>query len=309
MRLALIETLLDLAAQDDRVCLLTGDLGFTVLERFAAAFPGRFFNVGVAEANLLGLATGLALEGCIPYVYSIATFATMRPYEQVRNGPVIHGLPVRVIGIGGGFAYGHAGITHFGLEDYAIMRAQPGMTVLSPADPAQTRTALRATYAHRGPIYYRIGKGGNAEVRGLGGRFALDRVERLGDGKDALILTTGSITVEVLEAVALLERDGLRCTVGVVATLSPPPAAALAAIMTGFATVTTVEEHYATGGLGSLVAEVIAELGAPVRLRRVAVREVPKGVTGSQRYLWGLTGLSHDQLAEVVRSTARAVTA
>src|SRR3954469_24923245 len=139
MRKAFVASLCELAARDERVMLLTADLGWSVLEPFAERFPNRFLNVGVAEQNMLGVATGLARQGRVPFVYSIATFASMRGYEQFRNGAVLHRLPVRVVGIGGGFAYGHAGPTHHALEDLAIARAQPGVTVLAPADQAQAR--------------------------------------------------------------------------------------------------------------------------------------------------------------------------
>src|SRR5438477_11396238 len=138
MRNAFVEALCDLAAADPRVMLLTADLGWSVLEPFAKRFPDRFLNVGVAEQNMLGVATGLAREGHVPFAYSIATFASMRCYEQFRNGPVLHRLPVRVVGIGGGFSYGHAGPTHHAVEDLTIARTQPGLTVIAPADAAQT---------------------------------------------------------------------------------------------------------------------------------------------------------------------------
>ena len=125
MRKAFIQSLCDLAARDERVMLLTADLGWSVLEPFAERFPKRFLNVGVAEQNMLGIATGLARQGFVPFVYSIATFASMRCYEQFRNGPVLHGLPVRVVGTGGGFAYGHAGPTHHAIEDLSIARTLP----------------------------------------------------------------------------------------------------------------------------------------------------------------------------------------
>src|SRR5262245_52293790 len=128
---------MELAERDPRVLLLTGDLGFRALEPFAARFPGRFFNVGAAEQNMVGLATGLAEAGFVPFVYSIAPFATLRPFEFIRNGPVLHRLPVRVVGTGGGFEYGVAGPTHHALEDVGTLRTQPGLTVLAPADPLQ----------------------------------------------------------------------------------------------------------------------------------------------------------------------------
>lgn len=298
MRTAFIETLIELAEKNKRICLLTGDLGFTVLEKFAQAHPGRFFNVGVAEANMVGLATGLACDGWIPYVYSIATFASMRGYEQIRNGPVLHQLPVRIIGIGGGFSYGHAGITHYALEDYSIMRTQPGLAVISPADPPQTRSVIRSTYDLKGPIYYRIGKGGDAVVPGLEGRFSMESVETVGKGADILLLTTGSLTPEVVELSASLGK----CTVGIVTTLNPSPTEALYRLIKKFKKVISIEEHFAHGGLGSLVAEVIASSNYPVVFKALAVQTVPLGMTGSRRYMCDLSGIGPSALEDQIKS-------
>ena len=145
MRREFADELVRLARGDSRIMLLTADLGYAVLEPFAEEFPDRFFNVGVAEQNMIGLATGLAEAGLRPYAYSIATFASMRPYEFFRNGPVLHELPVRLIGMGGGLDYGHNGMTHYALEDVALMRVQPSVTIVAPADAEQARAALRAT--------------------------------------------------------------------------------------------------------------------------------------------------------------------
>jgi transketolase len=304
MRTAFIQTLLDQARANDRIMLLTADLGFTVVEAFAKEFPSRFLNVGVAEANMIGVATGLALDGWIPYLYSIATFASMRGFEQFRDGPVLHQLPVRLVGIGGGFAYGHAGITHFALEDYALFRTLPGMTVLSPADPDQTRSALRRIESLPGPVYCRIGKGGNPPLPGLEGRFQLEGIERIGTGKEALLLSTGSIAVTVAQAAADLERDGIRTTVGVVATLHPGPAAAFEQLGREFPIVVTVEEHFANGGLGSLAAELLPRDGGPM-LHRLGVQEMIVGVSGSADYLRDRVGLSRAGIADFVRKALR----
>lgn len=298
MRTAFIETLLELAKKDKRICLLTGDLGFTVLEKFAETYPDRFYNVGVAEANMIGLATGLALEGWIPYVYSIATFASMRGYEQIRNGPVLHQLPVRIIGIGGGFAYGHSGITHYALEDIAIMRTQPGITVISPADPPQTRSAILSTFDLKGPVYYRIGKGGNAVISGLEGRFALNSIPTIGRGRELLVLTTGGISSEVAQITCTQET----ITLGVVAALNPPPYAPLRDMIKNFPRVLTIEEHYVIGGLGSLVAETIAASNHPLVFKALGVQNLPLGVTGSHPFMCNLAGLGPTDLKNQIKS-------
>ena len=305
MRIALVEALMELAAGDPRVFLLTADLGFTVVERFAAQFPSRFLNVGVAEANMVGIASGLAVSGFIPYAYSIATFASMRAYEQFRNGPILHHLPVRLIGIGGGYAYGHAGATHFALEDLGIGRIQPNLTVIAPADPAQTRSAVFVAHHLPGSVYFRIGKGGNPIIPELGGRFALDRVEIIREGRDILLLSTGGITAEVVKAARVLRRDGINACVAVAATLSPPPNQEIAALLSTFQHVMTIEEHYVIGGLGSLVAEILAEAGASVRFARLGVKSAPDGIVGSHAYLLQQHGLAQDGIAKSARALLR----
>ena len=304
MRTAFIDTLVELAAADERIFLLTADLGWTVLEKFAARFKDRFLNVGVAEANMAGIATGLAQAGCIPFIYSIATFASMRGYEPVRNGPLLHGLPVRIVGIGGGYAYGHAGPTHYALEDLAIARTQPGMTVLVPADPSQTGNILRATMELRGPAYLRIGKGGNPAVPGLNGRFVFGAPEVIREGKDLLFVACGGIVHEALGAAAALEAQGLSAAVAVQAHLPSSASPALSALLGGFRCVVSVEEGYAAGGLGSLIAETIAQEGLSSRLAICAVREPFSGVSGSESYMRARARLDAGSLAEAARRLA-----
>jgi transketolase len=289
--------LVELAGRDARVVLLTADLGFTVLEQFAERYPDRFYNAGVAEQNAVGVATGLADAGFVPFVYSIATFATLRPYEFVRNGPLLHRLPVRLVGVGGGLDYGLNGVTHHALEDVAIMRAQPDMTVIAPADAGQACNALAATADLPGPIYYRIGKEANA-VEGLDGRFRLGRAEVIGEPGDVAFVTLGTAARGAVEAAAILRGQGIGACVVVVASVSPPPVDDLIDVLGRVPLAVSAEAHYVTGGVGSLVAEVIAEAGLGTRLVRAGVREMPRGTAGSAAYLAGLHGLLPAQLAD-----------
>jgi transketolase len=276
--------------------LLTGDLGYTVLEPFADKFPERFLNVGVAEQNMVGIATGLAEAGYIPFLYSIVTFASLRPYEFIRNGPILHQLPVRIAGIGGGFEYGHAGPTHHGLEDVGVMRVQPGITLVAPADHQQARTAIQATWDMPGPVYYRLGKDDRTTIPELEGRFELGRVQTLCEGKDIVMVAMGPLAGEALAAAKTLAQQGIGCTVVVVACLNPAPVADLVNILSRFRVALTVEAHYIVGGVGSLVSEVVAESGIRCRVVRCGVRTTPDGVGGSQRYLQGMHGLSSEAL-------------
>jgi transketolase len=296
MRSAFASALLDLAAEDERVVLLTGDLGFAVLEPFAERFPDRFWNAGVAEQNMVGLATGLADAGYTPYVYSIATFASMRGYEFVRNGPILHELPVRVVGVGGGMDYGHNGVTHYALEDAGIMRVQPGIAVVAPADPQQTSAALPAIQALAGPVYLRLGKE-SQPVPGLGGRFALGRAERIGEGRDVALVALGGMAATAVEAAERLADAGVDASVVVVSSLSPAPTEDLVEALADVPLALSVEAHYVNGALGSLVAEAIAEHGLATRLVRAGLRAMPIGATGSRPHLYDRHGLAPAQLA------------
>lgn len=296
MRASFANGLLGLAAADERVMLLTGDLGFNVLEPFATRFPTRFLNVGVAEQNMVGVATGLAEAGLTPYVYSIATFASMRAYEFIRNGPIIHHLPVRIVGVGGGMDYGHNGVTHYAVEDVGIMRVQPGIMIVAPADPAQTAAALPILQQHPGPVYLRLGKESQA-VPGLDGRFALGRAERIGTGRDVALVALGGMAATAVEAAERLTATGLDASVIVVSSLNPSPTEDLAAMLADVRHAVSVEAHYVNGGVGSLVAEVIAERGLPCRLVRAGLRVTPVGVTGSRDHMYDRHDLSAERLA------------
>jgi len=300
MRGAFVRTLVDLAAEDRRIALLTGDLGYMALEPFMERHADRFFNIGVAEQNMVGIATGLAEAGFVPFVYSIVTFATLRPYEFIRNGPVWHRLPVRVVGVGGGFEYGAQGLSHHGLEDVGVMRVQPGMIIVAPADHQQMATALRATWNLPGPVYYRIGKDDRTVVTGLDGRFELGRAQVVRDGADVAFVTMGSVAPEAVAAADTLAGHGVRARVVVVASVQPAPTDDLRAALGDVPLAVSVEAHYAAGGVGSLVAEVIAEHGLGCRLVRAAVHALPDARVGSQAYMHGRHGLSAPALVETV---------
>lgn len=299
MRKAFVEAMRELAEQDQRVVFLTGDLGFMVLEPLAETLRERFINAGVSEQNMVGLATGLAEAGLVPFVYSIGTFASMRPYEFIRNGPLLHSLPVRIVGVGAGLDYGHNGVTHYCLEDVAIMRAQPEMTIIAPADPDQAVAAVQASRTIEGPIYFRVGKTDTA-IAELGGHFEVGRMDLIGAGRDAAIIALGSIADEAVKAGTLLARAGIDVTVAVVASVQPAPLDDLLKLLSDCPLVLTAEAHYRAGGLGSLVAEVIAEHGLGCRLLRQAVNEMPRGLTGTLPFLYDVHGLSARSLARAV---------
>ncbi|MSR76805.1 MAG: 1-deoxy-D-xylulose-5-phosphate synthase [Candidatus Omnitrophica bacterium] len=303
MRNAFASTILDIAQMEPRVLLLTGDLGFMVLEPFQKRYPERFINVGVSEQNLLGLATGLAEAGWIPYVYSIANFIALRPYEFIRNGPVLHRLPVRIVGIGDGFDYGHAGPTHLSIDDVGVLRTLPGMEIIAPATPGQAREALLKTYASQGPIYYRLGKSAGGTLPPV--EFHSGKVEWLRNGKDVVLLTMGGIAAEALSAAAQLEALGISAAVIAVAHISPTPQNALFEVLKKFPLAATIEAHSVQGGLGSMVAEVIAEGQMVCRLLRFGVRKPFDGRSGSLKWLLREHGLDAASVSSTLHKMIR----
>lgn len=299
MRREFIEALVGIAEQDERVVLLTGDLGFAALEPFSERFPDRFFNAGVAEQNMVGMATGMAEAGLTPYVYSISTFASMRAYEFIRNGPVLHDLPVRIVGVGEGADYSHNGITHYALEDVALMRAQPGLTLVNPASSGQVAPMLRAVQDVNGPAYIRLSKL-SYSVPGLPDEFELGRAHRIGVGEDVAIVALGGMASNAVACSELLAERGVRASVIVVSSVTPAPTEDLIAALSGVSLALSVEAHYVIGGVGSLVAEVIAENGLGCRLIRAGAKAAPAGVSGSLGYMHEQLGISPQRLADRV---------
>jgi transketolase len=300
MRGTFATTIAELGKRDRRVLLMTADLGFMALEPFSNAVPEQFYNVGVAEQNMLGVATGLAEAGYFPYCYSIITFASLRSFEFIRNGPVLHRLPVRIVGVGAGFEYGHAGPTHHGVDDAAALRPQFGLTIISPADFEQTRTALLDTWDAPGPIYFRLGKDDKNSVAGLNGHFRLGRAEVVREGADVLFVTMGACTLDVVSAADVLARDhGLSATIAVVSSFNPSPVDDLRELVERHRRVVSVEAQVVNGGLGSLVAETIAESGANATLVRCGVRSAPDGISGSQQFYNRRNHLDSASIAEM----------
>ena len=305
MRTAFIETLCELAAVEERIWLLTGDLGFSVLERFADRFPDRYVNVGVAEQNMSGVAAGLARCGKIVFTYSIANFPTLRCLEQIRNDICYHGGNVKVVAVGGGYAYGAQGYTHHGIEDIAIMRSLPGMIVVAPGDPVETTLATRAVVAHSGPCYLRLGKANEPVVHKAVPEFRLGQAIWVRRGGDVTVISTGGMLMEAVETAERLEAlDGIHASVVSMPTIKPLDAATVIEAAHQSGAVVTAEEHSVTGGLGSAVAEVLAESGLTVRFKRFGVPDRLNHTVGSQTYLRRTAG----DLRQVVLSLLRSST-
>lgn len=307
MRDAFFHALTELAEEDPRVYLIVGDLGFGCIDQFASRFPGRFINAGVAEQNMTGLATGLALAGNVVFTYSIANFPTLRCLEQIRNDACYHQANVKIVAVGGGMAYGSLGMSHYATEDLAILRALPDLAVVAPGDPVETAAATRAVARHPGACYLRIGRAGEATVHDGTPPFQIGKAIRVRDGDDLTLISTGGMLRNAVSAADRLRESGVRAAVLSMHTLKPLDAQAVLDAAVRTRCVVTVEEHSVCGGLGGAVAEVLCESGIPgVRFRRLGLPATHCTEVGSHEYLLHKHGLSADGLDSAVRSVLAA---
>ncbi len=305
MRNAFIRGLTALAQRDPRVVLLTGDLGFKIFDDFAARFPRRFYNAGVAEANMMSVAGGLALGGLRPFAYSIVPFATLRCLEQIRNDICYQGVAVTVVGVGGGYSYGADGATHHSLEDIAIMRCLPNMTVVCPGDPVEAELATLAAGMHAGPLYLRLGRAGDPMVHASAPPFSIGRAIVVREGRDCALVATGCILPVAVAAAARLASEGIGCRVVSMHTVKPLDEALLHRCAVECAAVFTIEEHGLTGGLGSAVAEWLAASGLRCRLRCYGSGDEFAHRCGSQEYFRRMQGITAEQIAGRVREALK----
>jgi transketolase len=291
VRDAFVRTLTELAGEDARVCALTGDLGLDLFDDFAACAPGRFLNVGIAEQTLVGVAAGLALAGKVPFAYSIIPFVTSRPHDQIRVDVAMTGAPVKLVGVGAGYAYGSAGPTHHAIEDMALMRSLPGMTVLTPGDPREAAAATRAALAIPGPVYLRLGKNGEADIVPPEMPYVPGVARWIREGADVTIASLGTALPVALDAATMLEGHGIRAGVLHFPSLRPFDPAAVVTALERTRAVVTVEEHRRDGGFGSAVAEAMAESGIPGRLARVGMPDRYCDEVGSREHLMAVMGV------------------
>lgn len=287
MRDAFIARLTEHVKKSKDIVLVTGDLGFGVLTDFAKDYPKNFINAGVAEQNMTGLASGLALEGKIAFTYSIANFPTLRCLEQIRNDAAYHDANLKIVSIGGGFSYGSLGMSHHATEDLSIMRAIPNITVTSPCCLWETEMLTDALLDQPGTCYLRLDKSNAGRTNFEGEKFEIGKIRTIREGSDITIISTGGIMEEVLEAAELLEKNHKVTTrVLSVHTLKPFDSQTVlnAALETN--AIITVEENVVEGGLGGLVAETCLEAGVvPKSFKRIGMRNKFSSIVGSQKYL------------------------
>lgn len=304
MRDTFVRTLIDLAKRDKNIHLITGDLGFGVLKPFWEQLPDQFTNAGIAEQNMTSFAAGMALHGKIVFTYSIANFPTLRAIEQIRNDCAYHNANVKIVCVGGGFAYGSLGMSHHATEDLSIMRALPDVIVLAPGDLVEAECATKAIYQCQGTCYLRLGRGGEKRIHEKIDDFQIGKAIKIKSGRKVAIFSTGAIFDEVIEASEMLIKYGINPALFTFPTVKPIDRKTIEESAKQYDLIVTVEEHNIIGGFGSAVSEVLAELsGTRARLIKVGLDDRFSSVVGSQKYLRDVYGMSARKIFERVNGT------
>ncbi len=300
MRKTCLNSVYDLARRDDRVIFIGSDLGVNTLDEFKNNIPERFFMEGISEQHIIGMAAGLAMEGNIPYVNTISVFLTRRCFEQIVLDLCLHNLNVRLIGNGGGLVYAPLGPTHLAVEDIAILRTIPNMTILAPADAKEIARLMELTVEHDGPVYIRLAKGGDHIVTPDDQEYKIGKSIRVREGKDILIITTG-VTLQIsLDAARSLASKGVEAGILHIHTIKPLDTKAIIERLAEVPALITVEEGTVIGGLGSSVAEIVAEadFGQPKKFKRIGVPDTFSDNFGSQKELMEGFGITAANVAQ-----------
>jgi transketolase len=293
MKSVFVRTLTELAAQHSEIMFLTGDHGFGIVEQFKEKCPHQFVNMGAAEQNMIGVATGLASRGFVPFSYSMVNASVLRPLEFIRNGPVAHQVPVRIVGVGLGFEYGSHGPTHFGVEDIACLRSFGGIDIVIPADTRRAKAILERMWNAPRPLYFRIGSDDRLVIPELdeatnhNGFSILKRESK--EGPVAAVVCLGSAIEDGLRARRLLSRSKTAVELFCVEVINDDVMRRLALALASFRAVVTVEAHSVRGGMGSAIAESLGELGGDRQVHRLGIHRIPDFI-GAQKTLENACG-------------------
>ncbi|HWQ65459.1 MAG TPA: transketolase C-terminal domain-containing protein [Methanospirillum sp.] len=296
-----------LASENHRIVLLMGDIGNHMFDRFKELYPERFYNCGIAEANMISVAAGLAMSGFRPFVYTFSAFDIGRPFEQVRVDIAFQNLPVIIIGLGGGLTYSSLGPTHYFCEDLAIMRSLPNMTVVCPADAIETRLAIRASLQREGPVYIRIGKKNEPRIHKTPPNFIIGKGLPIQEGTKICILGIGSLMPNVIAAAWILRESDLNPSVIHFHTIKPLDTDLLEKVFSEYSLIVTIEEHSLIGGLGSAVAEWISDnfLSQKGQLMRIGIPDEYLYYARNHESARKYYGLLPIKIAEVIEERYR----
>lgn len=303
MRNAFADEITKIAQKDERVVLLSGDIGNRLFDPYKAACPDRFFNCGVAEANMISLGAGMAMNGKIPIAYTIASFLIYRAYEQIRVDMAYHNLPIVLVGVGGGLSYASNGSTHHTLEDIAIMRALPNMQVMCTADAFEVRAALNAAINSQKPTYIRIGKKNEPCIYdSIPKDFRIGKAIKVIEGSKVALIGTGNILPNAVSATELLKKDGVSASVYNFHTIKPLDQSSVKEIFHKYENIISIEEHGRIGGLGSAILETCNDLNInSKKLKIIGTPDQYLSYTGEQKHAREIVGLHHEGIYKQIK--------
>jgi transketolase len=302
MRTAFFEALGDIFKDQNDIFVLTADLGFRLFDKIKAHCSERFYDVGVAEASLIGIASGLSLCGKVVYCYSIIPFLIMRAFEHIRIDIAYQNLNVKLIGVGGGFSYGFEGITHFGLEDLALMRVLPNFSIVVPADPLEAKCLAKVSYQNKGPMYIRLGKSRNPVIYDRMPDFKIGKAIIINMGKNIALFAIGNMVYVGKQVSHLLSKKGINLTLINMHTLRPLDNDIIKEIAMSHEAIFSLEEHHMNGGLGSAISDSLFELRYRGLFKKIGIPEKLEKAVGSADYLRNIYGLSPEKVAQKILS-------
>lgn len=300
MRTAYLNTLYDLASKDKRVYALISDNGAIVYDKYRRDLASQYLNLGISEANMLGMAAGMASCGKIPYAYTIGAFLAYRAFEFIRNDICLQKQNVKIVGTGAGEVYSALGPTHHSTEDLGGLRALPNLVILSPASPMEVKKATVAAYEYEGPVYLRLGTNKESEIYNEDYSFEIGKGVTVKDGKDVTLIGTGSILKDVLDVAELLNKDGIQARVINIHTIKPIDKDIILKAIEETGKIITVEDHNIIGGLGSAVAEIIAQSGKGVKFKRLGLQGFSQGY-GSYAQVKEMNGIGTKHIMDEVK--------
>ncbi len=301
MRTAYLNALYELAYNDKRVYALISDNGAIVYDQYRNDLASQYLNLGISEANMLGMAAGMASCGKIPFAYTIGAFLAYRSYEFIRNDICLQKQNVKIVGTGAGEVYSALGPTHHSTEDLGGLRSLPGLVILCPASPAEVRKATFAAYKYEGPVYLRLGTNKEPEIYKDDYKFEIGRGITVRDGSDVTLIGTGSILKDILDVAEQLQKEGIRVRVINMHTIKPIDYDIIHKAVKETGKIVTIEDHAVIGGLGSAVSEVIAEFGQAVSFKRLGLKEFSTGY-GTHAQVKEMNGIGIKRICAEVRA-------
>ena len=301
MRTAYLDTLYDLAGRDKRVYALISDNGAIVYDRYRKDLASQYLNLGISEANMLGMAAGMASCGKIPFAYTIGAFLAYRAFEFIRNDICLQKQNVKIVGTGAGEVYSELGPTHHSTEDMGGLRSMPGLTILCPASPLEVKKATVAAYECEGPVYLRLGTNKEPEIYEEDYQFEIGKGVTIKDGDDITLIGTGSILKDILDVAEALQKEGIRARVINIHTIKPVDREIILRAIEETGRIVAIEDHNVIGGLGSAVAEVIAESGQGVRFKRLGLRGFSRGY-GSYAQVKEMNGIGTEKIKREIEA-------